>query len=123
MKQTRPVDPSALFEQANLHFQKGEYDAAVSGFDECIRSADARDFTVQFSVYSLRGLALYKIGRHEDALRDSTRAINMAQSDSADPEDMARLYYQRGVIHGELGNELESAADFQRARAFDPDGP
>jgi tetratricopeptide (TPR) repeat protein len=63
---------------------------------------------------AFEGQILFELGRNEEAHRVFGRAA------SIDP-DSAHVAYYLGLAHERMGNESESAEEFQRANALDPD--
>lgn len=63
--------------------------------------------------YSCRGVALAKLGYHEEALKDYERAINL------DPNS-AVLYYNRGNAYARLGYFEEALTDYSKAINLSP---
>ena len=69
----------------------GQYEAAVSDYDEAIRMNP--DYV---GAYINRGFANYELGRHEAAIADCNEAIRMKP-------DYAEAYNNRGAANAELG--------------------
>ena len=56
-------------------------------------------------------------GQYDKAITDFTEAIRINP-------DLAEAYYNRGVAHRKLGNDVKADADFAKAKelGYDPDG-
>lgn len=75
-----------------------------------------------------RGYLLHLLGRNDEALREMDRAIHLTESveqrayhaDLAERlrEDLAVMYYHRGLIHETLGLKDKAIEDFQQAEEF-----
>ncbi|MCS7019451.1 MAG: tetratricopeptide repeat protein [Cytophagales bacterium] len=130
-----PYFAEALFNRAHLRFQQGLYGFVIADLDQLLALPDERlpatnavYFTQShagvlnmFSMhnrkthaYRLRAKAREKTGNLLGAIEDYTAAIGDGQM--ADAE----LYYARGVLYRQLGNEIAAQADFQRALWQDP---
>jgi tetratricopeptide (TPR) repeat protein len=75
-----------------------------------------------------RGYLLHLLGRHDEALRDMNRAIKLtasvqgrvyrAEDAKKLREDLAVMFYHRGLIHEALGLKDQAEEDLQRADEF-----
>ena len=89
--------------------QKGEYENAISHFDETIRLNPN-----VISAYKNRGTAKAKLGRHEEAIADYDNSLGLRPRD-------AEAYYNRGISLFELGRTEAAIDDFSEAISIDPD--
>lgn len=130
-----PDFADALFNRANLRFQKGLYGFTITDMDKLLELPDEKMpstnaiYFVQgnagtvgaFSMknrkmpaYRLRAKAKEKTGDIAGAIEDYTAAIGDGQIADAD------LYYARGSLYKQLGKPKEAQDDFQRTLSKDP---
>ena len=102
-----------------MYFNNGEFELAEEGFTEIIRSIDPSDKETTWSVYGLRALCRFQLGQLEDAIADTSTALDAAVG-AAQPETISRLYYQRGMFHLTLDDSDSHIADFSNAYRYDP---
>ena len=90
------------------YYQKGDFDAAIAGFDEAIalNPADAE-------AYYNRGAAYAEKGEIDRAIADFDEAIALNPAD-------AEAYYNRGAAYAEKGEIDRAIADFDEAIALNP---
>ena len=88
------------------HYERGEFQEALRAFDEGLRHEP-----YSASLLCNRANACYRLGRHEQALADYTRAL----------EAMPLLdgYYGRAMVLSELGRTKEAIADLDAALRLD----
>jgi TonB family protein len=91
-------------------FREKNYSDAIEDFNQAIK-LDSKHATW----YSQRGLALSYSGRHEQAVLDYTKAIEMAPDASATP------YNDRGWAYSELGQPEKGVADLTKAIEMTPE--
>ena len=106
----RHAEPSAamLLRQASLHESRGDYEAAIAGYDRVIE-AEPRDW----QLYLLRGAAYFKAGQIEASIEDFDRVV--ALDPSRDP-----YLWQRGVSYFYAGRFAECRGQFERHRLVNP---
>ena len=104
-------------ENALYHFQKGVFNAAqsaykeaIADFDSVIKYAPEREYG---EAYYNRGTCLGHLGRHEEAIADYTRAIEL------NPQ-YANAHNNRGNALDDLGRHEEALADYTRAIELNP---
>ncbi|GFE56442.1 tetratricopeptide repeat protein [Geobacter sp. AOG1] len=102
----RPIG-RAYFFRGDYYLVIGNYVAAEKDLTTSIRLALEAGNPEVFNLYAMRGDALSKSGRYDDAVRDFTTAIGMYPHPN--------FYYHRGGALKALGREREAAADFSRA--------
>jgi tetratricopeptide (TPR) repeat protein len=89
---------------------KGDWAAAEAAFAEALA-----DFPCEPRVYLSRASNLWQRCRNfERAFEDYTTALTL------DPDNPS-AYYQRGLLHEQLGNDRDAEADFARVLVLDPD--
>ena len=120
--QPQERDAHELFELGGRYLHQGDYQAAETAFKKCLQTAHAHGSTIHFSVYGLLGIAQYKIGKFEDALTNTDQAFCVIDLAEEPSQMVARLYYQRSLIHSALGNEQDARRDDESATDLDPDG-
>lgn len=106
----RHAEPSAamLLRQASLHESRGDYEAAIAGYDRAIE-ADPSDW----QLYLLRGSARFKDGRIDDSIEDFDRVV--ALDPSQDP-----YLWQRGISYYYAGRLADCRGQFERHRLVNP---
>jgi tetratricopeptide (TPR) repeat protein/S1-C subfamily serine protease len=100
-------DLTLLNEKAWILSSKKQYAAAISLYDEIIRSQP------QTYAYNNRGLAKSDIGQTQKAIADYDRAITL------NPK-YAYAYNNRGLAKSDIGQQKEAFADYDRAIALNP---
>ena len=104
------AEPSAamLLRQASLHESRGDYEAAIAGYDRAI-DADPSDW----QLYLLRGSARFKAGRIKGSIEDFDRVV--ALEPSQDP-----YLWQRGISYYYAGRFADCRGQFERHRLVNP---
>ena len=104
------AEPSAamLLRQASLHESRGDYEAAIPGYDRAI-DADPSDW----QLYLLRGSARFKDGRIDGSIEDFDRVV--ALEPSQDP-----YLWQRGISYYYAGRFADCRGQFERHRLVNP---
>ncbi len=97
-----------LLRQASLHESRGEYEAAIAGYDRAIEAAP-RDWRL----YLYRGSARFKAGRIEASIEDFDRVVTL--DPSQDP-----YLWQRGISYYYAGRFEDCRGQFERHRLVNP---
>ena len=97
-----------LLRQASLHESRGDYEAAIAGYD---RAIEAEPQTWQ--LYLLRGSARFKDGRIEASIEDFDQVV--ALEPSQDP-----YLWQRGISYYYAGRFADCWGQFERHRLVNP---
>ncbi len=97
-----------LLRQASLHESRGDYEAAIAGYDRAIE-AEPRDW----QLYLLRGSAYFKAGQIESSIEDFDRAVTL--DPSQDP-----YLWQRGISYYYASRFAECRGQFERHRLVNP---
>ena len=97
-----------LLRQASLHESRGDYEAAIAGYDRAIE-AEPRDW----QLYLLRGSAYFKGGQIESSIEDFDRAVTL--DPSQDP-----YLWQRGISYYYASRFAECRGQFERHRLVNP---
>ena len=99
---------AVLVRQASLHESRGEYEAAIAGYDRAIE-VEPRDW----QLYLLRGSARFKAGQIEASIEDFDEVV--ALEPSQDP-----YLWQRGISYYYAGRFALCQAQFERHRLVNP---
>ncbi len=104
------AEPSAsmLVRQASLHESRGEYEAAIAGYDRAL-AVEPRDWRL----YLLRGSARFKAGRIEASIEDFDQVVDLEPSQ--DP-----YLWQRGISYYYAGRFDDCRGQFERHRLVNP---
>jgi len=102
----RPIGRAYYF-RADYYLETGRYGAAAADLLVSIRIAERAGNPEVFNLYVLRGSALFKAGRHEEAVRDFSTAIEM--------NPQPNYFYHRGLALKAQGKANEAEEDFMRA--------
>jgi predicted O-linked N-acetylglucosamine transferase (SPINDLY family) len=106
-----PKQLDALFLLGSLHFQLGEFPAALARFDQALTIKP--DFA---DALAGRGAALSILNRHKEALSAYEEALTMR------PEN-AQTWNNRGNALLALGRAPEALASYEKALSLKPDYP
>ncbi len=103
------LDPEviAFKERGKIHYQNGEYNAAIEDYSAAMKIAAGIFRTTVFNLYAYRGDAFLAAGRYCEAVQDFTTAISMLPHKA--------YYYRRGLALSALGKPQAAAADFERS--------
>ena len=104
------AEPSAamLLRQASLHESRGDYEAAIDGYNRAIE-VEPRDW----QLHLLRGSARFKAGQIEASIDDFDRAVTL--DPSQDP-----YLWQRGISYYYAGRFADCGGQFERHRLVNP---
>ena len=101
-------DTSDYRERGSELYQRGEYEQAITYYDEAI-AIDPDDAQAYFS----RGLAKRENEQHEDAITDFDKAININPNN-------AESYHWRGIVKSQLSQHEDAIVDFDKAININP---
>lgn len=96
------------YQNAILHYERGDYPGAVIFFTEGIR------LEPYYEAYYLRGLCKVKLGNDNSAIEDFNVAIRLKP-------DFAEAYFERGYAKIELQNYIGAIKDFNETIRLMPD--
>ena len=99
----------AIFIKGLYYTYTGDKKTAISLFDSCIRM----DYTYMFA-YREKGVALYDMGRYEDALKVLSKAVTVQNN-------FDEGYYWMGKCYQQLGRRNEAIQSYQTALMYDAD--
>ena len=97
-----------LLRQASLHESRGDYEAAISGYDRAIE-VEPRNW----QLYLLRGSARFKAGQIEASIEDFDQVVVLEPSQ--DP-----YLWQRGISYYYAGRFADCRGQFERHRLVNP---
>jgi tetratricopeptide (TPR) repeat protein len=97
-----------LFAEAESYFNSGNYQKAVSTFDQILEIDPNNPIALTY-----RGNALTELRQYEDAIADYTRAIELAPSNYPQP------YFNRGRIYRLLQEYDKAIADLEKSVELD----
>ncbi|KAK0651546.1 mitochondrial import receptor subunit-like protein [Cercophora newfieldiana] len=90
------------------------YEEAAAAFDKALELGDLREY--EAFAYNMRGTFLCLRGKHEEALADLTKSIEL------DPS-MSQSYIKRASMNLELGAPEKAEEDFAKALEHNQDDP
>jgi tetratricopeptide (TPR) repeat protein len=99
----------AIFLKGLYYSYTGDKQKALRFFNQCL----AMDYTFMFA-YREKGIALYDLGKYNDAIEILSKAITVQNS-------FDEGYYWRGRCYEKLNNREEAIADYQAAIEFAED--
>lgn len=88
--------------------EAGQYEMAIEKFSKALSI-----FPVWGTAFLNRGLAYYYLDRFKEALADCNNAILYK------PTSLANAYYNRALVHVEIGNYQQALDDFSRSINLD----
>jgi tetratricopeptide (TPR) repeat protein len=91
---------------------RGKFEQAISSFDEALTDKDLASSRLA-SIHNDRGVAYWRLQRHEEALKDFSRSIELFNGSAATFNNRANVYI-------DLGRYEEALADLNRAIALAP---
>ncbi len=115
-------------DQGNIARSQKLYEAAIKDFSSAIRFSKFKSNKLKNTdVYNIRGSAEIELGKIEINRGNSKKAINLYESAIEDFDQVikvnsghAKAYYKRGIAKEALGRKDEAKADFDKAKALDP---
>ncbi|MDE2689829.1 MAG: tetratricopeptide repeat protein [Acidobacteriota bacterium] len=102
------LSAAMLLRQASLHESRGDYEAAISGYDRAIE-VEPRNW----QLYMLRGSARFKAGQIEASIEDFDQVVLLEPSQ--DP-----YLWQRGISYYYAGRFADCRGQFERHRLVNP---
>ena len=100
--------PAAYSLRGMVHYDKGNWDKAISDYSEAIRLD-----TSNGEAFNNRAWTYYRTGRSDKALSDADAAVRLLSK-------QAYVWDTRAHIHAALGNREAAISDFRAALAIDP---
>lgn len=105
------LDPKyhkAYYEQGNLYFALGEYQAAIESYTQAI---DLKPDLYLIAYYRNRGLARVHLKDYQGAITDFSHAIQINPG-------MGEIYQQRGDTRSLVGDNKGAMEDYQKAASL-----
>ncbi len=99
-------------QEATAALLRGKFDQAVEFFDQILKTPDLPSQRLA-SIYSDRGVALWRLGRSDEALKDFNRSIELSNASAA-------TYNNRANVLIDLGKYDQAIADLDRAISLAP---
>jgi tetratricopeptide (TPR) repeat protein len=110
---TAATDTSVLrIQEGTAALLRGQYEQAVTAFDRALQDTDLSEGRLA-SVFSDRGVAKWRMQRHEDALKDFSKSIELSDGSPATFNNRANVYI-------DLGQYEEAIKDLDKAIALAP---
>lgn len=100
--------PAAFLRRGSINGELGEYEKAISDFNEVIESNEQDASTYHADAYYKRGIAYLNLGENQKAIDDFNQAI---KRDS----NYREVYYYRGMANENLGKYEEANKDYSQA--------
>ena len=103
------AEKEALFIKGLYYNYTGDKKQAISFFDKCL----SMEYSFMFA-YREKAIALYDLGKYEDALKVLTKAVTLQNN-------FDEGYYWRGRCFEKLGELDEAIDDYRTALVYSPD--
>lgn len=103
-----PSSANAYAEQAIAHFEKNDFNSAITDFTKAIELGSAN----QEFCYYFRGMSFYRTGKLDEALSDLSTAISL--------KEHPRFYDDRGNMLAQKGDFAAAIQDFNKAIELAP---
>jgi DnaJ family protein C protein 7 len=103
---------SSLKEKASESFKKGDIQAAIDQFQDCL-DLDELNISYNSTIYLNIALGFSKQNKNEEALKMLNKAVQL------NPK-YAKALVKRGDINQALGNSEEALRDYQQAHQLEP---
>ena len=103
---------SSLKEKASESFKKGDIQAAIDQFEDCL-DLDELNISYNSTIYLNIALGFSKQNKNEEALKMLNKAVQL------NPK-YAKALVKRGDINQVLGNSEEALRDYQQAHQLEP---
>ena len=115
-------------DQGNIARSQRLYEAAIKDFSSAIRFSKLKsNESTNTDLYNIRGSAKIELGKIETNRGSSKKAESLYESAIEDFDQIikvnsghAKAYYKRGIAKEVLGRKDEAEADFDKAKALDP---
>jgi len=108
--------------RGEAYLKSHQHESAIADLTMAIvLAAEAEEpIADEWKFYGWRAEALRATGEPARAIADVTEAIGLLESrDSPPRNELARLYYQRAMLHGSIGDRTGARTDFKRAHRLD----
>lgn len=101
-----------LKEKAAASFKKGDIQAAIDQFQDCLE-VDDLNINYNATIYLNIALCFSKQSKNEEALKSLNKAVQL------NPK-YAKAFFKRGDVNEALGNHEEALRDYQNAHQLEP---
>ncbi|WP_088348321.1 MULTISPECIES: tetratricopeptide repeat protein [Rhodomicrobium] len=91
---------------------RGNFDQAITSYDQALKEPDLPSARLA-GIYNDRGVANWRLGRHEPALADFNKSIELYNGSAA-------TYNNRANVYNDMARYSEAIADLDRAIALAP---
>lgn len=108
MIELKPIG-RAYSDRGRFYLEKGRYAEAVDDLGRAAEIASSVGMPEVFNLYAIRGEALARLGRHEEAVLDFTNAISLFPAPA--------YFHHRGLSLMALGRKTEGEDDLRRGAA------
>lgn len=108
-----PKDYDVYFRRASEYYNHDQYLRALSDVDNAIKYTPASDKDMLYKAYSLRGNIYSMTGRHEEALNDFKKALQL------DPKSFVTIY-EIANEEFETGDMAAAKADYKKLQRINP---
>ena len=105
--ESEPNYCEAYYGRATIHSLLENWKAAADDYSNYLRHRTDR--SLDYDTFLLRGLALHRTERFEDAVADLTKAIELKPDDGS-------TYIRRFMVYQDMGRPELAAADFERGQ-------
>lgn len=105
-----PNDKTAYSSRGDAYFGLKQYERAIRDYDKTIELSDSNVDYLNI-VYYNQGKAYYQLKQYKRAIQDFSKVIKLNSSDMF-------AYHYRGLCYQALNDELNSQADFEKAKAL-----
>ena len=108
-----PKDYDVYFRRASEYYNHDQYLRALSDVENAIKYTPASNKDMLYKEYSLRGNIYSMTGRHEEALADFKKALQL------DPKSFVTIYEMANEEY-ELGDLVSAKADYKKLQRMNP---
>ncbi|HEX2910177.1 MAG TPA: tetratricopeptide repeat protein [Chloroflexia bacterium] len=99
-----PHDAEAYFRRGGVWFQLEDFEKTLA---DATKTIELHQGNILTGPYIARGLALYRLERYQEALKDFNKALE------ADPREAAEAFFYRALVYIDIGQALPARADLQ----------
>lgn len=110
-----PNDGEAYFRRGGIYFALEQYDSTIEDATRALELHRNDAAGVATGPYLARGLALHRLERYDEALRDYGLAL------SGDPREACDAYFYRALVFMDRGEAFPARADLQAFLTLTPD--
>ncbi len=111
-KKINPNDYTGHYSWGVIKYQAGDYEGAISDFDNAIETESDTTFSM---IYSYRGIAKTKLGEFSGAIEDFDKAIDMQPTNVMHYSNWVKNYYNRGVARFYVNDLNGACTDWEKS--------